>query len=343
MKPLHRFIRRCAVDLAALELDEPLFARIVQDLKQNAAEHRPARVWADLGGGGDDAAALDRYAASELLTPWLGFGSTPITRESLFWYYEYLCDIDSLGLMPHYFTSEREWRPAASDLLVADLGTLVDLNLMHPFLSPAAGGALTVVEVGGGYGRLAEAFFNVFAGSVKYVLVDAVPASLVYSDEYLRRSCPDLRVGFYYRDDPFDLDRFDCYIVPTWHAKVVAERRYDLAVNVQSMQEMDQHQVDHYLGWFDSVLAEETGIVYLCNRRDHLFRGEWRYPDHWECLLKQPTPRSWIRDFPAEVYRRGVRDHRRENDLRQALYRRELETRGATLRKRAARLAYEIY
>lgn len=174
------------------------------------------------------------------------------------------------------------------------------------------------------------------------MLVDVVPATLVYAYEYLTRCNPALRVGFFYHDDPFGLDRYDCYIVPTWQMAPVCRRWYDLAVNIQSMQEMEQRHVDHYLRLFDSLL-QDGGIVYLCNRRDHQFRGNWRYPDHWECLLKQSTPRSWIRDFPAEVYRKGSRSYAAANRLRDGLYRREFGRSSAALVESAARKGFQAY
>lgn len=63
---------------------------------------------------------------------------------------------------------------------------------------------------GGGYGRLAEAALNVSGDSIRYVLVDSVPVSLYYASEYLKMACPDIRLGSFYKDDRFHLDRFAC-------------------------------------------------------------------------------------------------------------------------------------
>lgn len=332
--------RRVALD--ALPFDTALFAAIVEDMHRNAGEHTPARAWLDAGGGGQGPAGNAGYASQELLRPWLGFGATRITAQSLFWYLGYLRDIDSLGIVERYFGECDEASTSVPDLLVADLGTMVDLCLMAPFL-PERDAPLKIVEVGGGYGRLAEAFLNIYPGQVKYVLVDAVPASLVHAYQYMRSCLPDLRVGMHSLGDPFDLERFDCYIVPTWNAQVLDGQAFDLAINVQSMQEMDQHHVDHYLSWFDRLLADDAGLAYFCNRRDHLFRGQFNYPPHWQCLLKTPTPRAWSRDFPAELFRKGSVCHARENRLRDALYRRELEQRTSVTLAQAKALGYPPY
>ncbi|NGZ83091.1 putative sugar O-methyltransferase [Duganella aceris] len=334
-------IRKHIVELESLDLDEALFNRIHDDLVQNSGRHMPAPVWLKAGGGGDEAAS--EFDAKSLITPWLGFGKTPVSPESLSWYYPFLKDIDTLGIVDTYFAGAEQLKPAAEDLLIADLGTIIDLNLIAPYL-PAGEPQqpLRVIEVGGGYGRLAEAMFNVYDGQLKYVMIDAVPASLIFAYEYLTRARPDLRIGSFYRGDAYDLERFDIYICPIWHFETAGAGQFDLAINVQSMQEMAQHHVDYYLEWFDSVL-KPGAVAYLCNRRDHVFRGAWHYPRHWECLLKICTPRSWIRDFPAEVYRKGERAYDGENALAEARYRRELGQANARQIADAAQAGRKIY
>jgi hypothetical protein len=124
---------------------------------------------------------------------------------------------------------------------------------------------------------------------------------------------------------------------------VSRELHQNLAINVQSMQEMDQHHVDDYLAWFDGALKPGSGIAYFCNRLDHLFRGEYRYPDHWQLLLMECTPRSWMRDFPAEVFRKGERCYTAENQLRAAFYAREFERKSTQQLATAKRRGYAPY
>jgi hypothetical protein len=332
------FIHRHDVDAASLTADAQLFDAVVLDMRMHGKRHLPAPGWIAAGGGPQDKAGA--FTAARLIEPWVGFGATKVTAESLFWYYPFLNRIDGLGLVPHYFESDGRCRPAGSDLTVADLGTLLDINLATAFVKGSD--TLRVVEVGGGYGRLAEAFLNVFEGGVKYLLVDAVPSSLVYAHQYLARSNPGARLGSYYRGDPLDWRQYDCYIAPVWHLEDLTPGGFELAINVQSMQEMQSHHVDFYLRWFDDVLCD-SGVAYSCNRRDHIFRGEWRYPAGWECLLKTCTPRSWTRDFPAEIFRKTRGTHERTNRLREALYQFELEYRRAVAVEAAAGRGYSLY
>jgi hypothetical protein len=343
MQPVSREIHQERVPLETLAVDHEMFRRIVEDLRDQAGRQKPIESWLADGGGGACVTGMESFELETLIRSWLGFGATSVTSESLFWYYDFLCDIDGLRLMPHYFDSKSSWREPARELRVADLGTILDLNLIAPFLNPPSDAPLRIVEVGGGYGRLAEAFLNIFGKQVRFVMVDAVPASLLLAYEYLTRCNPSFRVGFDYLGHPFDLERYDCYIIPSWRIDVLSNGFFDLAINVQSMQEMDQRHVDDYLAWFDRALSPGTGIAYLCNRRDHIFRGEYRYPDRWQLLLKQCTPRSLMRDFPAEVFRKGERCYVAENRLRAALYERELGRKSAALLEVAERRGYSSY
>jgi SAM-dependent methyltransferase len=342
LEPIRRELHQELVPLESLPVDEQFLGLIVEDLRNQAARHQPIASWV-ADGGGEGVTGVESFEIETLIQSWLGFGSTRVSPESLFWYYGFLRDIDGLGLMRHYFDDETSWRAPAQDLRVADLGTILDLNLMAPFLQAPSDGPLRVVEVGGGYGRLAEAFLNIFGNQVRFVLIDAVPGSLLLAYEYLRRCNPSMRIGFDYLGDPFDLERYDCYIAPSWRTDPIPEGSVDLAINVQSMQEMEQHHVDEYLAWFDRALKPGSGIAYFCNRRDHLFRGEYRYPDHWQLLLKTCTPRSWVRDFPAELFRKGERCYTAENRLHAALYERDLGRESAVLLATAKRRGYSPY
>lgn len=308
-----RPLRRRLIDPATLPLDPDKFRQIVDDLRANADHHAPAPVWEEAGGGASSTA--DRYPAANLLQPWLGFGAQPVTPEVLGWYYPYLKVIDRFGLVDHYFADAQTIRPEGAGLIVADLGSIIDVNLATAHLDTSK--PFSVVEIGGGYGRLAEAFFSLFPGKVRWVLVDAVPSSMIYAREYLSRACPEIRVGSYYDGDA-QADS-DCFIVPSWRLDLLAGLTFDLGVNVQSMQEMDQHHVDGYLAWLDGALKPD-GLAYLVNRRDHVFRGAWNYPAHWQALTKAPTPRSFLRDMPAEVFRKTDADQAKVNREVEAAY-----------------------
>ena len=186
-------------------------------------------------------------------------GLQNLSQETLLWYLDFFKEIDHLNISPQYFTETGDLKDESNNLIVADLGSIVDVNLINIYLRKETD-SINIIEVGGGYGRLAEVFFNVAASEkstinkVKYVLVDAVPATLMYAYKYLVKALPNIKIGFYYNGDDFNLDKFDCYIAPSWYIEKINNSSYDLAINVQSMQEMEQFHVDFYLKFFDKIL-----------------------------------------------------------------------------------------
>ncbi len=342
-KIISNTIRVNPVNSFSLEGDKNLFDKIVADQEKYAGLLRPARNWdLEIGGhaGGEyfysqqkgetievDAYSDDRYyenfsSLQKMLEPFVGStGLQIINKDVIQEYYIYLKGIDHLGILSNYFESNGEMKSQADGLLITDLGSIIDVNVISAFLDPIAE-RYSILEVGGGYGRLAEVFLNMYREkSIKYVLIDAVPASLMYSYLYLSKNFPNLRIGFYYNNDPFDMDLFDCYIMPAWHFDVSEHAgTFDCCINIQSMQEMNQYHIDYYLNLFNHMLKDGSGIAYLSNEKDYIFQGEWNYPVNWKLLLKTRTPRSWTRNSPTEVFLKGAGSFERENLLVDFIY-----------------------
>jgi hypothetical protein len=275
----------------------------------------------------DRAKALD-FARSEqhylakisrmglLMHAWVGGTERP-TEAAISKYYRFLKHCDALAL----------WQPNIDSgcvvpLFRQDLGTLMNLNLLYAFAPRSESKVTTLLEIGGGYGRLAEAAFNIFGRTLQYVMVDAVPASLYYARKYLTYACPDARIGFYYDtgSECFDVSRYDIAIVPAWHFERLNTLRYDICVNIESMQEMNQDHVDYYLNLFQRVAADGA-TIYLSNAHDYYFRGSFNYPIHWQKLFCANTPRSWRSDHPTEVFRNTSCDCSMPNRVSDALHR----------------------
>lgn len=336
-------IRENLQDDFSLEGDKKLFDQIVADQEKHAGNLRPGKNW-DLEIGGQngehyfhsqksgetievgaysDEKYLENFSSlRKMMDPFVGItGMQGIKEDVVQEYHTFLKGIDHLDILPSYFEANGEMKSQASGLMITDLGSIIDVNLISSFLDPAAENC-KMLEVGGGYGRLAEAFFNVYGKeNIKYVLLDAVPASLMYSYLYLSKNFPDLRIGFYYHEDPFDMDLFDCYIMPAWHFDVSKYAgTFDCCVNIQSMQEMKQEHVNYYLGMFNQVLRNDSGIAYISNEKDYVFQGEWNYPVNWKLLLKTRTPRSWTRNSPTEVFIKDKGSYEKENRLVDSVY-----------------------
>jgi hypothetical protein len=252
----------------------------------------------------------------KLMDAWIGsVHRTPLNGYYKRRYGRLLNQFDPLQL----WTTNVSDESVAATLMNSDLGTILDLNLLYSFAPPGDVEPTRILEVGGGYGRLAEGAFNVFGDTIRYVLVDSVPGSLCYASEYLRRACPSVKVGSYYHGDAFDLEQFHCYVVPSWHFERLNNFSYDISVNIESFQEMSQTHVDHYLRLFNNV-ARQNGLIYVSNARDYVFKGHWNYPENWQNVLFTNTPRSWTDDHPTEVYIKRSGDFRKANDCLRVFY-----------------------
>jgi SAM-dependent methyltransferase len=326
-------IRRVAVDPHSVVADHDGFMAIVEDMLESAGpllpisnwvfhDHgKPTEIGVEEARAGYSPEAFEHHFSTmaRMLIGWIGTGQMEaLTHEVIDRYAAFVRRCDVLGL----WESNVEDPDMSRRLIVADLGSLLDLNILAAVLGKRE--RTTILEIGGGYGRLAEAAWNVFGSSIRYVLVDSVPASLYYSKRYLELACPDARIGSWYEQDSFDLELFDVYVVPSWRLEEVRSAPYDALVNIESFQEMSQRHVDHYLRTFD-VLASEGTVVYSSNAHDHLFRGTWDYPASWRKLVCTNTPRSWTPDHPTEVFVKSAADWTDANAVVEAGYRYVLE------------------
>ncbi len=225
-------------------------------------------------------------------------------------YAAFLKEVDPLGL----WQANVEEKLSADRLRVADLGSIMDLNLLFAYSYEPTRKITRILEIGGGYGRLAEAAFNVFGKSIRYVLVDSVPVSLYYAKEYLKQACPDVRLGSYYDGDPFDLNEFDCYILPSWYFSALNKEKYDVCINIESFQEMNQQHIDSYLQLFNTVSVDDA-TIYVSNSHDYLFHGIWRYPKNWLRVFCANTPRSATSNHPTEIFRKKTGDSSLQNAM----------------------------
>lgn len=196
-------LKRVHIDVRDLAADRRQLAVIVDDLRRNGGLYTPTVNWvlllegrsADevddghtrLDEGFSDQAVSERMSTMEkMLQPWIGCQRQSASSEAVARYAPYLTAHDPLGLWEQNVVDPG----VLSGLLEADLGTILDLNIIYSHSALAAGHPAVILEIGGGYGRLAEAALNVFDGSIKYVLADSVPGSLLYARDYLRRACP---------------------------------------------------------------------------------------------------------------------------------------------------------
>jgi SAM-dependent methyltransferase len=229
--------------------------------------------------------------------------------------------LDVVALLPREAALDRgelERWISSNHVGMWDLESVLDVNIILSHLEGrfppvSASAPLRVLEIGGGYGRLAEAIVATLGGHVRFLLVDAVPATLVYAFLYLCAAHPTLRVGFYAVESDLlawerDPDAFHIFVLSAWEFEVqmrsgALDGRFHASLNVQSMQEMDQWHVDFFIESFNRATVP-GGIVYNSNSRRWIFRGRWDWPQRWgHPLFNESLPgRSWTKRFETLVF-----------------------------------------
>jgi len=284
--------------------DQAMLAHVAEDLREHARGQAPNDHWTTAGQADE--------SMYSMLPHWVGsVGELPVSDPEaisrisgdstlLERTVRFALGLDSFGIVPAEDTvqalADRHYR-------MMDLHSLTELLILAPYLAELDTSRIRVIEIGGGFGRLAEAMQLAYPGSVQHVLIDAVPSSLMYCFSYLRQRFPSLRVDYLEHGQTWqDVESSDLVIVPAWRSELLPEGSFDLGVNIASFQEMDLGTVDHYYRLLDTRVAQ-GGLVALHNSRDYVFKGPWNTPRNWDQLLKRRTPRSWTRDFPFELFR----------------------------------------
>ncbi|WP_157981677.1 putative sugar O-methyltransferase [Protaetiibacter intestinalis] len=302
--------------------DRLMLDRIAADLRDQSDDRTPNEHWTTAGRADE--------SMHTMLTHWVGsVGELPLAEPAaiaqtsgeaglLARTVEFVAGIDAFGIVPQGDTAHAL---ADRNFRMMDLHTLTELSILAPFLADFEKPKLRVLEIGGGFGRLAEGLQLAFPGQVQHVLIDAVPTSLMYSFAYLRARFPQLRVVFSEGEQSWsDVESADIVVLPSWRSEILPVRSFDLGINIASFQEMDLANVDRYFRLLDSRIAP-GGVVALHNSRDYVFQGPWHTPENWEQLLKRRTPRSWTRDFPFEVFRVRTQDRTDSQRLHDYFYR----------------------
>jgi putative sugar O-methyltransferase len=123
-----------------------------------------------------------------------------------------------------------------------------------------------ILEIGGGYGGIAHQLGKAFPKTT-YVIID-LPETLVFSASYLALHNPDRKI-YIYDNQTFqavlnDVDVYDFILVPNYVLKQLSDFRFDLVVNIASLQEMRRSQAEEYLDFI-----KRTSDVFYSDNQDH--------------------------------------------------------------------------
>ena len=141
-------------------------------------------------------------------------------------------------ILPNYW----DWQRAldfAEHIKLTDLGSMMDASLIlsqTTLFGLGENRRIRILEIGGGYGRLAEALLANFADNIEqYDLVDAIPVSLDSARTYLNKVAG--------KASTFPIN--DISIIPSWEF-FPENRVYDLVINIESFQEMEIEYIQYW-------------------------------------------------------------------------------------------------
>ncbi len=194
-------------------------------------------------------------------------------------------------------------------LIAQDLArSAIEYGLLKTQLGKQANG--TILEIGAGYGRLAEVFLQ--RGTERYIIVDIFP--MIYlAEQYLKARFPGLKVfGLRdfrdYGDVAQELEDARVVLLAPDQMPLLPENVVDLVININSFMEMSAGEVDAYFTQIDRV---SRGYLYSKQWKPnkekggvHLFKtGNYPIRPHWTLRYERDDPLH--SDFFEEIWAVG--------------------------------------
>jgi putative sugar O-methyltransferase len=154
----------------------------------------------------------------------------------------------------------------------------------------------TVVELGGGYGRLGWLLLSA-RPDIRYIAVD-IPPALAIAQEYLTKLFPEVLTAKFQRGadhlgPAFSRARL-AFLTPN-QLEAIPSLHADLFINVSSLHEMRPDQIAHYLGVVD---RHTRGVFYMkqwqtwTNPRDGVTirQADYPIPAGWKRIYERRHP-----------------------------------------------------
>jgi hypothetical protein len=207
---------------------------------------------------------------------------------------------DEISEYVEYFNSQKGFRWKKRKLikdffltesLLTDLGSVIDLSII---MSVCARRKLNVLEIGGGYGRLAQASHSNTSIFSQWNMVDVIPSSLLLAFDYLRRN--EVPVG---QSEDSDYVR----LLQLHDLDAIRDDSLDLAINIESFQEMTQDYVDFWLQVVDSK-CKIGATFYQSNSFGYKNKFQLSLKSNWILEHSYKIPRHWTESHRTEIWRK---------------------------------------
>lgn len=154
-----------------------------------------------------------------------------------------------------------------------------------------------IVEIGGGYGNLANRIKREF-GSTKYIIID-LPEVLLIQYYYLINCNSDYKIKIFDKDNE-DQD-FDFLLVPFFDLNNL-NIKPDLIISNRALGEMPLEILTCYFDWIQKNL-KINGLLYTINRyvftksKDKNKIRDYPFDDYWKILISKP---AWLQSHLHE-------------------------------------------
>jgi hypothetical protein len=183
-------------------------------------------------------------------------------------------------------------------LRLTDLASICDATILRPYICKL-GRPARILEIGGGYGRLADSLVRNISKNIEFDMVDVVPSSLLLAHEYLRKAgvdCQfDVTTESHVRKQVTLRGPSDC--------GSIEDGSVDLAINVESFQEMTQQWVDHWIELIDRV-THVGSVFYHSNSTGYKNFYSLEMGANWVIRESYPHPRHWTNSHRTEIWER---------------------------------------
>jgi hypothetical protein len=183
-------------------------------------------------------------------------------------------------------------------LRLTDLSSICDAIILRPYVCKP-GKPAHILEIGGGYGRLADSLVRNISKEIEIDMVDVVPSSLLLAYQYLMKAGLDCQ--------------FDVSTEPHVRKQItlrgpsecgsIEDGSVDLAINVESFQEMTQQWVDHWIELINRV-THLGSFFYHSNSTGYKNLYTLEMGANWVIRDSYIHPRHWTSSHRTEIWER---------------------------------------
>jgi hypothetical protein len=185
-------------------------------------------------------------------------------------------------------------------LHLADLGSICDVIILARVIEKGKT-RKRVLEIGGGYGRLAEALVSNLSADVpvQIQMLDVVPSSLWLAEAYLRASGIKMTKS----ESVSDATESCVRLSTAEELTSIEPGSIDVVINIESFQEMTPEWVNWYLAGIKRV-TKPGSFFYQSNSFGYKNVFDLELGGRWQLVSSFSHPRHWTDSHRTEIWQR---------------------------------------